>query len=106
MPKKKTKSESKSKLTGKPRKPEASSLIHLPLGVSHPVDIHVGGRLRARRTLLGLAQEMLADAVDLTFQQIQNTNEGRIGLVQASYFSLPRYWVFRWRISLMTWMVS
>jgi len=89
VPKKKTKSESKSKLTGKPRKPEASSLIHLPLGVSHPVDIHVGGRLRARRTLLGLAQEMLADAVDLTFQQIQKYERGanRIGASKLFQFT-------------------
>lgn len=89
MPKKKTKPESKSKSSGKPGKPDAASLIRLPPGVSHPVDIHVGDRLRARRTLLGLTQEMLADAVDLTFQQIQKYERGanRIGASKLFQFA-------------------
>ena len=89
MPKKKTKPESKSKLTGKPQKSVAASFIRLPPGVSHPVDIHVGDRLRARRTLLGLTQEMLADAVDLTFQQIQKYERGakRIGASKLFQFA-------------------
>lgn len=41
-----------------------------------PVDIHVGGRLRLRRTLLGISQEKLADSVNLTFQQIQKYERG------------------------------
>jgi transcriptional regulator with XRE-family HTH domain len=50
-------------------------------GVPHPVDIHVGGRVRLRRTLLGLSQEKLGEAVGLTFQQIQKYERGanRIG---------------------------
>jgi transcriptional regulator with XRE-family HTH domain len=41
----------------------------------------VGGRLRLRRILLGLTQEKLAEAVGLTFQQIQKYEKGlnRIG---------------------------
>lgn len=35
------------------------------------VDIHVGKRIRARRKLLGISQEALADALGLTFQQVQ-----------------------------------
>lgn len=35
------------------------------------VDIHVGNRIRARRKLLGVSQEALADSLGLTFQQIQ-----------------------------------
>ena len=38
---------------------------------SHPVDVHVGARMRQRRTLLGMSQEKLGTAVGLTFQQIQ-----------------------------------
>ena len=34
-------------------------------------DIEVGRRVRARRTQLGLSQEKLADALGLTFQQVQ-----------------------------------
>jgi transcriptional regulator with XRE-family HTH domain len=47
----------------------------------HPVDIHVGRRLRQRRSLLGLSQTALAKAIGLTFQQIQKYERGsnRIG---------------------------
>ena len=50
-------------------------------GVSDPVDVHVGSRVRLRRTLLGLSQERLGEAVGLTFQQIQKYERGanRIG---------------------------
>ena len=37
----------------------------------HPVDVHVGQQLRSRRLLLGMSQKCLADAVGLTFQQVQ-----------------------------------
>jgi transcriptional regulator with XRE-family HTH domain len=47
----------------------------------HPVDIHVGGRVRLRRTLLGMSQERLGRALGLTFQQVQKYERGanRIG---------------------------
>jgi transcriptional regulator with XRE-family HTH domain len=51
----------------------------LPLsrsGKPHPVDIHVGSRVRLRRTLLGLSQERLGEAIGLTFQQIQKYENG------------------------------
>lgn len=41
-----------------------------------PVDVHVGKRMRLRRTLLGLSQEQLAAAVGVTFQQIQKYERG------------------------------
>ena len=37
-------------------------------GFSNPIDIHVGARIRLRRTLLGMSQEKLAEAIGLTFQ--------------------------------------
>ena len=37
----------------------------------NPVDRHVGLRIRLRRRELGLSQERLADAIGLTFQQVQ-----------------------------------
>ncbi len=40
-------------------------------GNPHPVDIHVGARARMRRTLLGMTQTDLGDAIGLTFQQVQ-----------------------------------
>lgn len=47
----------------------------------HPVDAHVGKRLRLRRNLLGMSQEALGKAVGLTFQQVQKYEKGtnRIG---------------------------
>ena len=49
--------------------------------VPNPIDVHVGRRLRLRRTLLGMSQEKLGEAVKLTFQQIQKYERGanRIG---------------------------
>ncbi len=40
------------------------------------VDLHVGGRVRMRRKMLGLSQEALADALKLTFQQVQKYERG------------------------------
>ena len=50
-------------------------------GKPNPIDVHVGSRVRLRRTLLGMSQEKLADAVGLSFQQIQKYERGtnRIG---------------------------
>ncbi len=50
-------------------------------GRPDPVDSHVGSRVRMRRTLLGMSQEKLGNAVGLTFQQIQKYERGlnRIG---------------------------
>ncbi len=47
----------------------------------HPIDVHVGRRLRLRRSLMGLSQEKLAELVGVTFQQIQKYERGtnRIG---------------------------
>ncbi len=45
-------------------------------GTPNDMDIHVGQRLRVRRALLGLSQEKLADAIGLTFQQIQKYERG------------------------------
>ena len=58
-------------------------------GIPNPVDIHVGSRVRLRRTLLGLSQEKLGEAVGLTFQQIQKYERGanRIGASRLFEFS-------------------
>ncbi len=54
-----------------------------------PVDIHVGSRVRLRRTLLGMSQKNLGRAVSLTFQQIQKYERGsnRIGSSRLFQFS-------------------
>jgi transcriptional regulator with XRE-family HTH domain len=60
------------------KKPRKKRLMRHKVSVDgpRPVDIHVGGRLRLRRTLLGISQEKLADSVNLTFQQIQKYERG------------------------------
>ncbi len=55
-------------------------------GVPNPIDVHVGGRIRMRRLLLGMNQETLANALGLTFQQVQKY-EGGANRVSASRFS-------------------
>jgi transcriptional regulator with XRE-family HTH domain len=47
----------------------------------NPIDVHVGRRLRLRRTLLGMSQERLGQLLGLTFQQVQKYERGvnRIG---------------------------
>ena len=44
--------------------------------MAHPVDSHVGARVRQRRTMLGMKQFKLGDAVNLSFQQIQKYEQG------------------------------
>jgi transcriptional regulator with XRE-family HTH domain len=50
-------------------------------GKPHDVDIHVGGRVRLRRSALGLSQHQLGAAMGLSFQQVQKYERGtnRIG---------------------------
>lgn len=47
----------------------------------NPIDIHVGGRVRLRRMMLGMSQEKLGEQLGITFQQIQKYEKGtnRIG---------------------------
>lgn len=47
----------------------------------NPIDIHVGARVRLRRTMLGLSQEKLGESLGVTFQQVQKYEKGsnRIG---------------------------
>ena len=45
-------------------------------GQPHPIDIHVGSRVRMRRVLLGMSQEELGRNLGLTFQQVQKYEKG------------------------------
>jgi transcriptional regulator with XRE-family HTH domain len=55
-----------------------------------PVDIHVGTRVRLRRTLLGLSQEKLGTAIGLTFQQIQKYERGANRIGASRLFEMSR----------------
>ncbi len=65
-----------------------------------PVDRHVGARIRMRRKSLGLSQEKLADALGITFQQIQKYERGtnRVSASKlyevARTLQLPVQWFF------------
>jgi transcriptional regulator with XRE-family HTH domain len=47
----------------------------------NPIDIHVGSRIRLRRTMIGMSQEKLGESLGITFQQIQKYEKGtnRVG---------------------------
>ncbi|MGO4571505.1 helix-turn-helix domain-containing protein [Microvirga sp. 2TAF3] len=46
-----------------------------------PIDRHIGGRIRMRRTMIGMSQEKLANGLGITFQQVQKYEKGanRVG---------------------------
>ena len=55
-----------------------------------PVDVHVGARIRLRRTLMGMSQERLGDALGLTFQQVQKYERGVNRVGASRLFDLSR----------------
>ena len=61
----------------------------MPKNGIHPTDKHVGQRVRMRRLMLGLSQTKLADALGLTFQQVQKYEKGtnRIGASRLQHIS-------------------
>ena len=54
------------------------------------VDVHVGARVRLRRTLLGMSQEKLGNAIGLTFQQIQKYERGANRIGASRLFDMAR----------------
>lgn len=54
--------------------------------MTHPVDVHVGKRVRQRRWLAGMTQQQLAEKVGIKFQQIQKYETG------ANRVSASRLW--------------
>ena len=44
--------------------------------MKHPVDVHVGKRVRHRRWMVGMTQQQLAETVGIKFQQIQKYETG------------------------------
>ena len=65
-----------SKKPGKHKEPAPRPVYGRGTGVPNPIDVEVGGRVRTRRLLLGMNQQALADALDLTFQQVQKYEHG------------------------------
>ena len=59
-------------------------------GFPNPIDVHVGSRIRLRRTLLGMSQERLAEAIGLTFQQVQKYERGANRVGASRLYDLAR----------------
>jgi len=53
----------------------------------HPVDVHVGKRIRQRRRALGMTQSQLAERLNVKFQQVQKYETG------ANRVSASRLWL-------------
>ena len=87
-------------MTKKPRKKRRRRSYTVGESGPRPVDVHVGGRVRDRRTLIGMSQTELGKRVGLGFQQIQKYEKGmnRIGAGRLWRFSLilgrPISWFF------------
>jgi transcriptional regulator with XRE-family HTH domain len=58
------------------RKAGESLKVKLEITMKHPVDAHVGKRIRHRRWMVGMTQQQLADKVGIKFQQIQKYETG------------------------------
>ncbi len=56
----------------------------------NPIDVHVGNRVRIRRTLLGMSQGKLGKEIGLTFQQIQKYERGMNRIGSSRLFELSR----------------
>ena len=56
----------------------------------NPIDIHVGSRIRLRRTLMGMSQERLGEALGLTFQQVQKYERGANRVGASRLYDLSR----------------
>jgi transcriptional regulator with XRE-family HTH domain len=59
-------------------------------GFPNPIDVHVGHRIRQRRGLLGMSQEKVAEALGLTFQQVQKYERGTNRIGSSRLFDLTR----------------
>ncbi len=61
-----------------------------PSGKPNPIDVHVGSRVRLRRSLMGMSQENLGNALGLTFQQVQKYERGANRIGSSRLFDLAR----------------
>jgi transcriptional regulator with XRE-family HTH domain len=60
------------------------------VGKPNAIDAHVGARVRLRRTLLGMSQERLGEAIGLTFQQVQKYERGANRIGASRLYELSR----------------
>ena len=58
--------------------------------MKHPVDAHVGKRIRHRRWMVGMTQQQLADRVGIKFQQIQKYETGMNRVSASRLYDIAR----------------
>ncbi len=75
-------------MTKKPRKKRRRRSYTVGKSGPRPVDVHVGGRVRARRTLIGMSQEELGKHVGLNVPQIYKYEKGM------NQITVRRLWQF------------
>ncbi len=63
---------------------------HSDRGVPNPIDVHVGSRLHLRRTLLGMSQTKLGEAIGLTDQQVGKYERGTARTGGSRLFNFAR----------------
>lgn len=56
----------------------------------NPIDVHVGKRLRERRTMLGMSQQEMGRLIGITFQQLQKNERGANRLSASRLFECAR----------------
>ena len=76
--------------TRKTRNTPRSSRGRTGSGGPNPVDVHVGNRVRLRRTSLNMSQEKLGEALGLTFQQVQKYERGANRIGASRLYDLSR----------------
>jgi transcriptional regulator with XRE-family HTH domain len=59
-----------------------------PSGEAHPVDLHVGRRIRLRRSLLAMSQEEVGERLGLSYQQVQRIESGSSRLSAGRLYEL------------------
>ena len=59
-------------------------------GIPSPIDVHVGARVRRRRTLLGMTQTNLSDAIGVSYQQMQKYERGMNRIAASRLLDLSR----------------
>jgi transcriptional regulator with XRE-family HTH domain len=59
-------------------------------GGPDPIDIHVGKRIKLRRTLVHISQEQLAGDIGVTFQQVQKYESGHNRVSASRLFDISR----------------
>jgi len=56
----------------------------------HPIDVHVGNRVRLRRMVTGISQEKLGAQLGLTFQQVQKYEKGANRISASKLFEISK----------------